>query len=247
MQYLVGKPQDKGVVRRAICAATGLFLGVSAAGACDIALALAVDVSGSVDPKEYQIQMQGLADALRDATVADALVAAKAAVLLVEWTGDSRQMVAVPWTKITRFDEALLLADQVQTAPRAWRNYSTAIGAALEFTVAQFAAAPPCRRRVIDVSGDGSSNEGIDPASLRHRLWQDGFTVNALVIEGSEPDLTAYFWENVIAGDKAFVMTANGFADYPARIKLKLLREVTEQVSDLRAAPVIRVSGFQAQ
>ncbi|MDA1287202.1 MAG: DUF1194 domain-containing protein, partial [Proteobacteria bacterium] len=90
-----------------------------------------------------------------------------------------------------------------------------------------------CRRRVIDVSGDGSSNEGTDPASLHRQLWRDGFTVNGLAIEGSEPDMTAYYWENVIAGEKAFVMTANGFADYPARIKLKLLREVTEQVSAL--------------
>lgn len=201
------------------------------ASACDIALALAVDVSGSVDPQEYRLQMQGLADALRDPTVADALLAAKAAVMLVQWTGDNRQQVTVPWTTIDRYDKAEQVAQAVETAPRGWRNYATAIGAALQFTIAQFDVAPDCRRRVIDLSGDGASNEGLDPASLRSQLWRDGFTVNGLAIEGSEPDLTAYYWENVIAGNKAFVITANGFADYPARIKLKLLREVTEQVS----------------
>ena len=34
--------------------------------ACDLALVLAVDVSGSVDAGEYQIQMGGLAEALRE-------------------------------------------------------------------------------------------------------------------------------------------------------------------------------------
>lgn len=66
-------------------------------------------------------------------------------------------------------------------------------------------------------------------------MWQDGFTVNGLAIEGSEPDLTTYYWENVALGDGAFVITANGFGEYHARMRLKLLREVTEQVS--RAGP----------
>ena len=203
------------------------------ASACDIALALAVDVSGSVGDDEYHLQMQGLADGLRDSTIASALVAAKARVLVVQCTGDSRQAVSVRWAVVDSFAAAEGLAVAVETAPRSWRNFSTAIGAALEFTVQQFDTVPDCRRRVIDVSGDGSSNEGTEPASLRRQLWRDGFTVNGLAIEGSEPDLTAYYWGNVIAGEKAFVMTANGFADYPARIKLKLLREVTEQVSAL--------------
>jgi Ca-activated chloride channel family protein len=42
--------------------------------ACDLALVLAVDVSGSVDRAEYQTQMQGLAIALQDGIVADVLV-----------------------------------------------------------------------------------------------------------------------------------------------------------------------------
>ncbi len=45
--------------------------------ACDLALLLAVDVSGSVDPQEYRIQMDGLAAGLRDWQVRTALVEAK--------------------------------------------------------------------------------------------------------------------------------------------------------------------------
>jgi Ca-activated chloride channel family protein len=43
--------------------------------------------------------------------------------------------------------------------------------------------------------------------------------------------LTEYFWENVILGDGAFVITANSYEEYPARMRRKLLREVTKQIS----------------
>ncbi|KMW58173.1 von Willebrand factor type A domain protein [Candidatus Rhodobacter oscarellae] len=201
------------------------------ARACDLALALAVDISGSVDPTEYEIQMQGLANAMRDGVVAEALVRAEAAVLLVQWTGTSRQEVTIPWTRVRSYQDAEDLAQRIETAPRRWRNFSTAIGDALAFVVDQWPDAPLCKRRIIDVSGDGSSNEGRAPLSMHPELAALGIAVNALAIEESEIDLTAYFWENLIRGEGAFVVTANTFEDYPDRIRMKLIREVTAQIS----------------
>lgn len=198
---------------------------------CDIALALAVDVSGSVDPGEYRTQMRGLAEALRDGAVAEALVRAQARVILIQWTGSSRQEVTLPWVHLRSFADVEALADRVADAPRRWRKFSTAIGEALDFTLAQFDDIPACKRRIIDVSGDGISNEGQEPRALRPRLRAAGITVNALAIEEDAGDLTAWFFENLITGEGAFVVTADGFADYPARIRLKLYREVTRAVS----------------
>ena len=101
------------------------------AKACDLALALAVDVSGSVDPGEYRIQMQGLAEGLRDSTVSEALVRGEAEVMLIQWSGSSRQEVSLPWRKLTSFEDVAALADEIEALPRAWRNFSTAIGEAL--------------------------------------------------------------------------------------------------------------------
>ncbi|MEL7114745.1 MAG: DUF1194 domain-containing protein [Pseudomonadota bacterium] len=211
-----------------------LFSGLPATAlACDLALALAVDISGSVDPQEYQIQMQGLADAMRDSVVSEALVRAEAVVLLVQWTGTSRQAVTIPWTPVQSFEDAEALAQRIEEAPRRWRNFSTAIGDALAFVVDQWPDAPTCRRNVIDISGDGPSNEGREPIGMHPELAALDITVNALAIEESEADLTAYFWENVIRGEGAFVVTANTFEDYPARIRQKLMREITAQVSCL--------------
>lgn len=210
--------------------ALSMTLGQSAA-ACDLALALAVDVSGSVDTREYRIQMDGLAHALRDPIISEALVRANARLMLVQWTGSSRQQVTVPWTVIDSFEAIDAFADAVANDKRVWRNFSTAIGEALLVTMEAFDAVPGCARHLIDVSGDGISNEGVEPASLRRDLKARNITVNAIAIEESEPDLTAYFFENVIMGNGAFVVTASGFRDYPERIRKKLLREVTEQTA----------------
>lgn len=204
------------------------------AWACDLALALAVDVSGSVDSSEYRIQMDGLAAGLRDPIVSEALVRGQARVMLVQWTGESRQRVTIPWTKIDSFIALEKFADQVAQDPRVWRNFSTAIGEALEATLLRFDEVAECRRLLIDISGDGVSNEGIEPTQIHGLLKDRGVTVNAIAIEESEPDLTAYFFENVIFGEGAFVVSASGFADYPERIRKKLLREVTQQSAGFR-------------
>lgn len=203
------------------------------AAACDLALALAVDVSGSVDSGEYRIQMDGLAHALRDPIISEALVRADAQLMLVQWTGASRQQVTIPWTRINSFEALEKFATDVAQDPRIWRNFSTAIGEALQTTMGAFAMVSDCKRHLIDLSGDGISNEGIEPTQLHRDLRAAGIVVNAIAIEESEPDLTAYFFENVIVGEGAFVVSASGFDDYPERIRKKLLREVTQQTAAL--------------
>ncbi|MBO9475628.1 DUF1194 domain-containing protein [Shimia sp. R10_1] len=212
--------------------AAGLLCFPASAKACELALLLTVDVSGSIDAEEYRVQMDGLAAALRDGIVVEALVAQEAAVALMQWTGEGRQHVSVPWSRITSAQDAEDLAVRVGQMRRQWSRYSTAIGDALLASAALMEAAPSCERKVVDVSGDGPSNEGPLVEYGRKRLAELGVTINAVVIETDASDLTAYFWENVITGPGAFVVTAQGFEDYPRRIRQKLIREVAKQVSN---------------
>ena len=200
---------------------------------CELALVLAVDISGSVDTQEYRIQMDGLAAALRDGVVIEALVTQAAMVTLIQWTGASRQRQTIPWTAMQSDTDVLRFAERIETDQRVWRNYSTAIGEALAAAETALAEVPECRRKVIDVSGDGVSNEGEPPQSRHAALSRMGVTVNALAIETDDTDLTAWFFENLIHGPGAFVVTANGFEDYPAQIRRKLQRETTRQLSAL--------------
>lgn len=214
-------------------AAFSVFIATQAA-ACDLALVLAVDVSGSVDPEEYRIQMDGLAAALRNGIVAEALVDQKAMLTLLQWTGASRQRQTIPWTQMTTFAHVDAYAERVATDPRIWRNFSTAIGEALVMSRDLLSKVPNCTRHVVDVSGDGRSNEGVPPLDVQAQMKSANVTINALAIETDEDDLTAYFFENLIRGERAFVETANGFEDYPAAILRKLQRETTRIAADAR-------------
>jgi Ca-activated chloride channel family protein len=230
-------------VLRSFIAALGLGLAPPVV-ACDLALILAVDISGSVNKEEFKIQMQGLSAGLRDGVVAEALVRGGANIMLVQWAGSSRQEISVPWTEVASFDALDELAARIDATPRAWRDYSTAIGDALEFSLEQFDAAASCKRRVIDVSGDGINNEGTEPRNVHAALQAGGVTVNALVIEGTSQNSTGYFWENVITGEGAFVVTANNFSEYPEKMRQKLTRETARQISSLSGfGPV--PAGFQ--
>ena len=199
--------------------------------ACELALLFAVDVSGSVDHREFDLQMSGLAAALQDGIVAEALVRQQSRLALLQWTGSSRQRLTIDWHLIDSHADLAAFSDMVRNDERVWRNYSTAIGEALDAAIASFPRKAKCTRRVIDVSGDGPSNEGLEPAEIRQRLSLAGITVNGLAIETDDHDLTAYFFENVIHGARAFVMRADGFEDYPEQIKRKLRRETERQFS----------------
>ena len=75
-------------------------------------------------------------------------------------TPATRQVVTIPWTPVNSFEAVERFAETVRQNPRVWRNYSTAIGEALLFTMADFDEVADCSRKLIDLSGDGPSNEG---------------------------------------------------------------------------------------
>jgi Ca-activated chloride channel family protein len=161
------------------------------------------------------------------------LVGGQSKLALMQWTGSGRQEVVIGWTTMRDQTDVLAFANEVVDTPRIWRNFSTSIGEALALALPYFAQVPECDRFVIDVSGDGPSNEGRSPQSVWPALRAAGVTVNALVIEASLPGLTQYFETDVITGPGAFAVTAPTFADYPTEIRRKLLRELTKAVAAL--------------
>jgi len=219
------------VVKAALIFLAGVFMPSLSTAACSIALALTVDVSGSINEQEYRLQMDGLAAALRDPAVANALVSSEVALMLVQWSGESRQEMSVPWRRMLSQSDVADFAELVERTPRAWAVFSTGIGNALLFTAAQFGEASDCEHKVIDVSGDGYSNEGPAPLEISQALALQGFQINGLAIEDDEFELTSYFKHNVIAGEAAFVFTAETYADYPRTIWRKLLSELIIPIS----------------
>ncbi|MEM7500177.1 MAG: DUF1194 domain-containing protein [Pseudomonadota bacterium] len=213
-------------------AAAALALGLAAPGAaraCALELILALDVSGSIDAREFGIQTEGLAAAFEDPRLIAAIDALPGGIVvtMTHWSGISRQRQMTPWARIEEPADAHAFAASIRGAGRAWRNFSTAIGEAIMHARDVSETAPvDCTRRVLDISGDGVSNEGRHPSSASDVLAGDGFIINGLVIRGAEPDPVQQYLEQVIAGPGAFVEVADGFADYPRAILKKLLREI---------------------
>jgi Ca-activated chloride channel family protein len=199
--------------------------------ACDVALALTVDVSGSISPTEYELQMNGVADAMEDPQIAESLIAGNIAITVVQWSGSGKQTVSIPWVVVDSAEELTALTTSIRSTERAWRHFSTAIGEALDFTGALFAEAPACGRNVIDVSGDGFSNEGGDVTESRSRLVAQGVVINGLAIENAVEGLTVYYGKEVIGGEGSFVLTATSYRDYPRAIRRKLINEVVKPAS----------------
>jgi Ca-activated chloride channel family protein len=197
--------------------------------ACDTALLLAIDVSGSIDAGEYALQVQGLADALDDPAVADALVQGQSALAVVQWSGVGAQMLVQPWQRMLDRGDVARFAAQARSQPRRFAASDTAVGQAITFSAAQFAAVPDCRRRVIDMSGDGPENAGFTVGRARQAAQADGIEINAIAIEdmGNSAPISAFYkrWAITKGG---FVMTARGLGDYPRAIREKLLRELTK-------------------
>ncbi len=201
--------------------------------ACDLALALAFDVSGSVNAEEYRLQVDGLAAALRDPAVSEALVRGLVAVMVMQWTGSSRQHISLPWRRIESFADVDQLASDVARIERGWRDFSTAIGEAMQLAMSSFVDVPDCAQHVIDISADGVSNEGVLPQDMRPALKAAAIVVNGLAIESDVDGLVGYFRQSVITGPGAFVIRASDYTDYPRAILQKLLREVTDQLADI--------------
>ena len=219
--------------RAAAAAALALALAAApaAAGDCALELILAVDVSGSIDSREFVLQSEGLAEAFEDPVLAAAVAELEGGMLvtMTHWSGSSRQRQMTGWHRVTDAASLAAFAAELRRAGRAWRNFSTAIGDALIHAAAISADAPVrCARRVIDVSGDGVSNEGQAPRAIADALAARGYTVNGLVIRGADPDPLPHYRAEVVAGPGAFVEVADGFEDYPRAILRKLLREIDQ-------------------
>jgi hypothetical protein len=195
----------------------------------DLALVLAVDSSGSVDFGEYDLQKVGIARAFLDAEVIEAIehwAPRGVAVSVVLWSGRGQQRVAVDWTRVGDRASAEALAASIEAMGRGMLA-ETALGEGLSFAINHLVKGPFAgERQIIDISGDGRSNVGADPAAFRDAAVAADITVNGLAILNDDLTLDLYYAERVIGGRDAFVTTAHDYDDFARAMRHKLLKEI---------------------
>jgi hypothetical protein len=192
----------------------------------DLAMVLAVDGSASVTYDEFGLIAGGMAAALRDPTVAAGLIGVSELSLLL-WSGAGQQDIITGWTEILTEADLHAFADDVDNMPRTVRGGATAIGEALLASLALLAKVPVVPKRcIVDVIGDGRSNDGIAPGPIRDRMAAADITINGLCILHEEPDLLSSYTAEVIGGPNAFAVTCRDYQDFTEAMRQKLTREI---------------------
>jgi Protein of unknown function (DUF1194) len=195
----------------------------------DVALVLAVDSSGSISEQRLMMQIQGYLDALRHPSFTEAVSGGRhgrIAVTFVEWTDARRQDQVVGWTVIGDAAGARSFAKSVHDALRPLPGW-TSISGAIDFSVGLLMSSGfVTTRRVIDISGDGANNDGRPVTEARDAAVAAGVTINGLPIVEVEPELEAYYRDNVIGGPDSFVVVARDSGNFGEAILRKLLVEV---------------------
>jgi len=203
----------------------------------DLELVLATDSSTSIDDAEFDLQQQGLARAFLHPDVIRAIGSAGhrgVAITLVQWSGGGFQKRVVDWFLVKDAESAARFSDRIAATGRQLRGMTSTAGA-IRFSANEISTNHyEGRRKVIDVSGDGTS-EALLSQTESDRAVGQGITINGLVIFNKEYDLgeladiniARYYSRYVIGGPGAFLMAAKNYKDFQVAIRKKLVREIS--------------------
>lgn len=214
----------------------------------DVVLALAVDVSYSMDMEEQVLQREGYMAAITSREFMNALregMHGKIALAYYEWAGTHHRQIIVPWRTIDGPESADAFAADIGRPPIT-RASRTSISGALEFG-ARMIESSGYRglRRVIDVSGDGANNSGPLVVPTRDEVVGKGITINGLPIMLKRPNwgtmdidsLDVYFEDCVIGGPGAFVIPIRERHEFKDAIRRKLVLEIAGRMPQPRIVP----------
>lgn len=212
-----------------------------------VELVLAVDTSISVSRAEYRLQMEGIAQALRHPDILDAIAEQPGgvALTLVQWSIGSLNHQAVDWHHLSDAADVFDFAAKIENAQRQGAGRGTSISDAIVYSsrlLAQNAYAG--RALKIDISGDARHNSGPSPNVARDLAVRAGITINGLVIEDGDRNLSGYYRQRVIGGQGAFVLTVSRHGDFADAMRRKLARELTP-VAQARPTEAPRIA-YQA-
>lgn len=212
-------------------AAAALWTGAARAQTpVDLQLALAVDASGSVDQRRFNLQKQGYVAAFRNPKVLAAIRSGpyqSIAVTMYQWTGARLQSEVIPWMVIRDEASALEASNAIDAVPRRIFGGGTSISGAIDYGVTRFARGEIVSdRKVIDISGDGSNNAGRPVSRARDDAVALGFTINGLPILSIEPWLEDHYRDEVIGGPGSFLVSAQDFESFGEAIVKKLIAEI---------------------
>ena len=236
---IVGQPAPDGSHAEKLCPCEihGKWPLTSSVDEVDVAIVLAADMSGSINQSEAALEREGYASALESADVLEVIkegAQGKVAVTYLEWSSSGSSETRLDWAILTDAKDASLIAEVIRRKSERERagphGEKTSISYAIDVSVDAFDKLPVrASRRMIDISGDGTNNDGPPIEDSRRRALQKAIVINGLPIgydvENGET-IPEYYERHVIGGPGSFMVTANSAAEFRRAITYKLAREL---------------------
>ena len=208
----------------ALMAAPGASAGDTAT---DVNIVTGLDISNSIELDEIQLELAGMAQAIRDPRVVQAIQRGKhrrIGFAVFAWH-HGQFPVVVSWMAIDSAEDALLASRAIEARQLVnvelegreqvewYIGRLTDLSEAIDHASGMLSNAPfATDRAIINIVGNGDDNVGEDAGVARDRFVAHGGTINGLVL-GGDPAMVEYYRQQVVGGRAAFVMAT---ADAPS-------------------------------
>ena len=193
----------------------------------DLEMSLVIDVSGSVSTAEYNLMMDGYANAFRNATIQNNILSTnngklgKIAVNVVFFAGSAFTTSLDTFTLLDSAATIGLFANTLDSFGRPGSG-GTTIASGMNKATPLFASNGfEGTKLIMDVSGDGTSTVASTQAA-RNAASAAGITVNGITIGALS--INTFYENNVITAD-GFALHATDFSDFASGIQQKLALE----------------------
>ncbi|MGE3245124.1 MAG: DUF1194 domain-containing protein [Beijerinckiaceae bacterium] len=211
----------------------------------DLELILAVDISFSMDPEEQRLQRAGYVEALKSPEFIKALksgIHGKIAITYFQWASNYDTDVLLPWTLIDGAATAIAAADKLAEAPYR-RARRTSISGAIDKAMTLYENnGYSGLRRVIDISGDGTNNDGRPVEEARSEALKQGVVINGLPLMlrpsnwgfSDISNLDEYYEDCVSGGPGSFVIPIRDRAHFVRATRTKLVMEIASPLPSIQ-------------
>ena len=191
----------------------------------DLALSLVIDISGSVSTGEYNLQMDGYANAFRDGSIQTKLLGGTNGKVVINTVFFASGAYTTTLDSFVVLDSVADINDYANTLDMFARpgGGGTVIAAGVNkaidlLTGVGFSDLYTTTNKVIDVSGDGTSSPSSTQAA-RDRAASNGITINGLPIGST---FISDFYTNSVITTDGFVERAATFADFDTAVRTKI-------------------------
>lgn len=191
-----------------------------------IELLLSLDVSGSVDTSEYELERVGYFNAFSDPGVRTKILSNTGFAVAVQQWDTSPYPVSIDWIDLTQggnYDSFLTSLSSMPRVGSGSTSPARAITSGIDLLTKNIFDGDVL---IMDISGDGEENvlSNTAVAAARDSASAKGIVINGLPIGGA---FVEDFYKNYVITSNGTLFPANSFADFDDAVKKKIEFEAT--------------------